>query len=89
MDRYLTITRCDAINEYIDGDCPGSVCHSPGLAQRNLLSQHEKDIRGLSDRVWLKRSLEFFDFRKFELKRYISEKTAMFKLENREKHNNN
>ena len=42
-----------------------------------------------SDRVWLKRSLEFFDFRKFELKRYISEKTAMFKLENREKHKNN
>ena len=27
------------------------VCHSPGLAQRNLPSQHEEDIRGLSDHV--------------------------------------
>ena len=39
LERYLTITRCYAINEDIDRDCPGSMCHSPGLAQRKFSSQ--------------------------------------------------
>ena len=38
LERYLTITRCYAINEDIDGDFPRSMCHSPGLAQRSLPS---------------------------------------------------
>ena len=37
-----------AINGEIEEDCPGSMCHSPGLAQRNLPLQHENNIRGLS-----------------------------------------
>ena len=51
LEHYLTITRRYAINVYIEKDCPGSMCHSPGLAQRNLLSQHENDIRGLSRHI--------------------------------------
>ena len=50
--------------------------HSPKLAQRNLPSQHEKDIRGLSDRVWLKGRLECsenFNFRKFDCRQSNSE----------------
>ena len=39
----MTITRCDAINGDIDGDCSGR------LAQQNLPAQHEVRIRGLSD----------------------------------------
>ena len=54
LERYLTITRCYAINGEIERECPGSMCHSPGLAQRNLPSQHENDIRGLSDRILMK-----------------------------------
>ena len=38
LEHYLTITRRYAINRDSEGDCPGSMCHSPGLAQRNLPS---------------------------------------------------
>ena len=34
LQLYLTITRCYAINKDIDGDCPGSMCHSDRLAQQ-------------------------------------------------------
>ena len=53
------------------------LCHSPGLAQRNFPSQHEKDIRGLSDYVLLKRRLEYsriFIFQKFDCSVFFSEK---------------
>ena len=50
---------------------------SLGLAQRNLPPQHEKDIRGLSDHVFLRRRLAYsaiFNFRKFDCRDSISEK---------------
>ena len=55
LKNYLTINRRYAINVDIEGDCPASMCHSPGLDQRNLMSQHKKDLRGLSDHVVMKR----------------------------------
>ena len=53
LEHYLAITLRYAINRDIEGDCPGSLCHSPGLAQRkwNLPSQHENDVRGLSRHI--------------------------------------
>ena len=48
LEHYLTITRCYAINRDIDGDCPGSLCHSARLAQRNLPTQHTNRNRGLN-----------------------------------------
>ena len=35
LDQLLKITRSFAFNGVIEGDCPGSVCLSPGLAQSN------------------------------------------------------
>ena len=64
LEYYLTITRCYAINEDIDGDCPGSMCHSAGLTQRNLPVQHENRIRGLNDHLLVKRRVRiFWDFK--------------------------
>ena len=51
LEHYLTISRRYAINADIEVDCPGSMCHSLGMAQQNLPSQHENDIRGLSHHV--------------------------------------
>ena len=51
LERYLTITRRCAINGDIEGDFPGSMRHFPGLAQPNLPSQPENDIRGLSRHI--------------------------------------
>ena len=49
------ITRCYAINGDIDGDCPGSMCHSAGLAQRNLPATQEARTKGLSNKKMLRR----------------------------------
>ena len=53
------------------------MCHSPGLAQRSLPSQHKSDIRGLNDQVLLKRRLEYsgiLNFQKFDCRQSMSEK---------------
>ena len=60
LEYYLTITRCYAINRDIDGDFPGSVCHSARMAQRNLPAEHEKTISALNDERVLKRRVEIF-----------------------------
>ena len=41
------------INGDIEGDCPESMCHSAGLAQRSLPAQHENSIRGLIYRLYI------------------------------------
>ena len=51
LEHCLKITRRYAINVDIEGEFPGSMCHYPGLAQRNLPPQYENDIRGLSRHV--------------------------------------
>ena len=60
LKHYLTITRCYAINRDIDGDCPGSMCHSARLAQRNLPTKHEIERKGLNSGKVLKRRVELF-----------------------------
>ena len=79
----MTITRCYAINRDIDGDCPGSMCHSARLAQRNPPAKHELAKKSLNDEKELKRRVEIFWkflFSEFRLKNeYFSEiqKTAI------------
>ena len=60
LEQYLTITRCYAINRDIDGDCPGSMCHSASLAQRNLPATRKKTNKGLSNEQVLRRRVGIF-----------------------------
>ena len=60
LEHYLTITRCYAINRDIDGDCPGSMCHSARLAQRNLPATRKKRNKGLSNEKLLRRRVGIF-----------------------------
>ena len=56
LEHYL----CYAINRDIDGDCPGSICHSARLAQRNFPTKHELERNGLNSEKVLERSVEIF-----------------------------
>ena len=60
LEHYLTITPCYAINRDIDGDCPGSMCHSVRLAQRNLPRKHESERKGLNSEKVLEGRVEVF-----------------------------
>ena len=54
------ITRCYVINGDIDGDCPGSRCHSARRAQPNLPAQRENRIGVLNDHLLVKRRVKKF-----------------------------
>ena len=69
------------------------LCHSPRLTQPNLPSQHEKEIRGLSDHELLKRRLEYsgiFNFENSIADSLFLRNTGIghFLIESDEKHNN-
>ena len=75
------------------GTCPGSMCHSVRLAQRNLQAQ-KKTTKGLSNKKVLRRRVEIFrkfKFFKFRLTgKYFSEiqKDGHFDKKERKKQNN-
>ena len=59
------------------GTCPGSMCHSARLAQRNLAAGQKKTTKGLRNKKVLRRRVEIFrkfKFLKFRLTgKYFSE----------------
>ena len=70
------------------GTCPGSMCHSARLAQRNLPAGQKKTTKGLSNKKVLLRRVEIFrkfKFLKFRLTgKFFSEnkKTAVLTKKN-------
>ena len=51
------------------GTCPGSMCHSARLAQRNLPAGQKKTTKALSDKKVLQKRVEIF--RKFKFLKFL------------------
>ena len=55
----MTITRCHAINRDIDGDCPGSMCHSARWHSETFRGHGKERIKALLTKKYCKGGSEY------------------------------